>query len=71
MAFACGYASSLDTDDSAQIAVWLKEPPIEGARFARLAIRAGAPSDLPRPSMTPVEVKSRLMLHIGARPGVS
>jgi phosphonopyruvate decarboxylase len=71
IAFACGYASSLDTDDSAQIAVWLKEPPIEGARFARLAIRAGAPSDLPRPSMTPVEVKSRLMQHLGARPGVS
>jgi phosphonopyruvate decarboxylase len=71
VAFACGYASSLDTDDPAQIAVWLKEPPIEGARFARLAIRAGTPSDLPRPSMTPVDVKSRLMRHIGARPGVS
>jgi phosphonopyruvate decarboxylase len=70
LAVACGYASSLDTDDPAQIAVWLKEPPVEGARFARLAIRAGAPSDLPRPSMTPVEVKSRLMRHIGARPGV-
>jgi phosphonopyruvate decarboxylase len=70
-AAACGYASSLDTDDPAQIALWLKEPPIEGARFARLAIRPGAPSDLPRPSMTPADVKSRLMRHIGARPGAS
>jgi phosphonopyruvate decarboxylase len=66
MAAACGYASSLETDDLARIASWLAESPVDGARFARLFIRAGTPGDLPRPSVTPVEVKTRLMQHIGA-----
>jgi phosphonopyruvate decarboxylase len=46
------------------------ERPVDGARFARLFIRPGAPSELPRPSVTPVEVKTRLMQHIGAPRGV-
>ena len=70
MAAACGYASSLETNDLGQISSWLNEPPVEGARFARLFIRAGTPSDLPRPAVTPVDVKSRLMQHIGAPGGV-
>jgi phosphonopyruvate decarboxylase len=70
VAAACGYASSLETDDLAQISAWLNEPPIGGARFARLLIRAGTPDHLPRPAMTPVEVKARLMRHIGVRAGV-
>jgi phosphonopyruvate decarboxylase len=70
VAAACGYAASLETDALAQISVWLDERPIGGARFARLLIRAGTPSDLPRPSVTPVEVKTRLMQHIGAQAGV-
>jgi phosphonopyruvate decarboxylase len=69
VAAACGYASSLETDDLAQISAWLNEPPSGGARFARLLIRAGTRGDLPRPSMTPVEVKTRLMGHIGVRAG--
>ena len=71
VAAACGYASALETDDLTHIAAWLDEAPIGGARFARLRIRAGTPDNLPRPSMTPVEVKSRLMRHIGARSGAS
>ena len=43
----------------------LEGPPLEGARFARLLTRPGSPADLPRPSITPVEVKTRLMRHIG------
>jgi phosphonopyruvate decarboxylase len=70
IAAACGYASSLETSELARISSWLTERPIEGARFARLFIRSGAPSDLPRPSVTPVEVKTRLMRHIGAPSGV-
>ena len=70
MAAACGYASSLETSDLGQISSWLNEPPADGARFARLFIRAGTPSDLPRPAVTPVEVKTRLMRHIGAPAGV-
>jgi phosphonopyruvate decarboxylase len=65
VAAACGYASSLETHDLAQIAVWLNEHPSTGTRFARLFISAGTPGDLPRPSMSPVQVKTRLMRHIG------
>jgi phosphonopyruvate decarboxylase len=70
MAAACGYASSLETDDLARICSWLAEAPLDGARFARLFIRAGTPSDLARPSVTPVDVKTRLMQHMGTPNGV-
>lgn len=60
---ACGYAASFDTDDVGQIAKWLHEPPVDGPRFARLLTRTGTPANLPRPSVTPVEVKARLMRH--------
>ncbi len=70
VAAACGYASALETDDLARISSWLAERPENGARFARLFIRSGTPADLPRPSVTPVDVKTRLMQHIGAPRGV-
>jgi phosphonopyruvate decarboxylase len=63
VAAACGYAEALETDDAAEIGKWLEAPPRAGPRFARLMIRAGTPHDLPRPSVTPVEVKTRLMRH--------
>jgi phosphonopyruvate decarboxylase len=69
IASACGYASSLETGELGQISNWLSERPAAGARFARLLIRSGTPSDLPRPAVTPVEVKTRLMQHIGAPAG--
>lgn len=65
VAAACGYASSLDTDNVGRIAEWLDSAPVDGARFARLLIRTDSPADLPRPSLTPVEVKRRLMQHFG------
>jgi phosphonopyruvate decarboxylase len=70
VAAACGYASSLETDNLARISTWFAERPLDGARFARLFIRSGTPSDLPRPAATPVEVKARLMQHIGVPRGV-
>jgi phosphonopyruvate decarboxylase len=70
VAAACGYASSLETDDLADLPAWLTQSAIQGAHFARLRIRAGTAENLPRPAMTPVEVKTRLMRHIGARAGV-
>jgi phosphonopyruvate decarboxylase len=71
IAAACGYASSLDTDDVGQIAAWLNAPPRGGPRFARLLTRTGTPRDLPRPSITPVEVKTRLMRYFDRAAGVS
>ncbi len=69
VAAACSYASSLETDDLSQVSAWLNTPPLDGAKFARLLIRTGTPSDLPRPTVTPVEVKNRLMQHFLARSG--
>jgi phosphonopyruvate decarboxylase len=69
VAAGCRYASALETDDLDMIAAWLDQPALDGARFARLFIRPGTRNDLPRPSVTPVEVKMRLMQHIGAPRG--
>ena len=65
VAAACGYASSLETDDAARIGGWLREPAAAGPKFARLLIRAGTSDGLPRPAMSPVEVKRRLLRHVG------
>ena len=70
IAAACGYASSLETDDVEHVAEWLEAVPDRGPRFARLLIRAGTPRDLPRPSVTPIEVKTRLMRHFGRGTGL-
>ena len=67
VAAACGYAAALETDDTASIAAWLGAPPAVGPTFARLLIRAGTPQGLPRPTIGPVEVKQRLLEHLGAR----
>jgi phosphonopyruvate decarboxylase len=69
VAAACGYASSLETDDIAQVAAWLDAPPLDGPRFVRLLTRAGTPGDLPRPSVTPIDIKTRLMKHFGPAGG--
>jgi phosphonopyruvate decarboxylase len=69
VAAACGYASSLETDDVGRIAAWLDEPRLDGPRFARLLTRPGTPNDLPRPSITPVDVKKRLMKHFAPAAG--
>ena len=71
VAAACGYAAALDTDTLVRICEWLESPRLEGPRFARLLTRPGTPADLPRPSITPVDVKSRLMQHFALPAGVS
>ena len=63
IALACGYASALETDDVEQVGAWLKAPPEAGPRFARVLTKPGSPHDLPRPSVTPVQVKTRFMQH--------
>ena len=67
VAAACGYATALETDDAEHIADWLQAPPAAGPSFARLLIRGGTPSGLPRPTLSPVEVKQRLLQHLGQR----
>jgi phosphonopyruvate decarboxylase len=45
----------------------LAAPALDGPRFARLSIRCGTSIDLPRPTISPADVKTRLMRHIGRR----
>ena len=71
VAAACSYADALDTDRLESIGTWLSAPDLRGPRFARLRIRSGTPDGLPRPSMTPFEVKRRLMQHIAAAAGAA
>jgi phosphonopyruvate decarboxylase len=68
IAAACGYASSFETDEVSRIGTWLDEPPLDGPRFARVLTRPGSPDGLPRPSVTPIDVRTRLMQHFGSQP---
>jgi phosphonopyruvate decarboxylase len=63
IAAACGYRTTIDTHELGAISTWLDLPPEDGPRFARLLIRPGTPADLPRPAITPVDVKTRMMQH--------
>jgi phosphonopyruvate decarboxylase len=66
VAAACGYACALESDDVSVIDDLFASAPLDGPRFVRLAIRRGTPDGLPRPTITPPDVKTRLMRHIGA-----
>jgi phosphonopyruvate decarboxylase len=65
IASACGYALALDGDDLSVIDRLFEAEDIDGVRFARLSINTGTPTDLPRPSITPEDVRRRLQTHIG------
>ncbi|KQR89952.1 phosphonopyruvate decarboxylase [Burkholderia sp. Leaf177] len=65
IASACGYALALDGDDLSVIDQLFEANDIDGVRFARLSISIGTPGDLPRPSITPEDVRARLQKHIG------
>ena len=67
VAAACGYALALEGDDLSLIDRLFDAQPVDGVRFGCLLTRAGSPDGLPRPSVTPVEVQTRLGLHIGGR----
>lgn len=69
VAAACGYASAVEGDDLGMLDEVLAARPADGTRFVRLCIRAGTPDGLPRPTVSPVEVKTRLARHIGADQG--
>jgi phosphonopyruvate decarboxylase len=69
VAQACGYARAVESDDLARVAAWLEEPRLSGPSFARLWIRAGTPPDLPRPAISPPEVRRRFMRHFAGGAG--
>ncbi|HUL64368.1 MAG TPA: phosphonopyruvate decarboxylase, partial [Burkholderiaceae bacterium] len=73
VAAACGYADAVESDDLAVLDGVLAAARerakgaagVEGTRLVRLTIRRGTPDGLPRPTITPPDVKTRLMRHIG------
>ncbi|SAK59243.1 phosphonopyruvate decarboxylase [Caballeronia catudaia] len=67
IASACGYALALDGDDIGVIDRLFEAQNVDGVRFARLSIKTGTPGDLPRPKITPEDVRARLQQHIGGR----
>ena len=66
VASACGYAAALEVVTLEMLDDFLVGKTSTGMRFARVSIRTGTPDDLPRPTMTPVDVKLRLMTHIAS-----
>ena len=66
IAAACGYGLAIEGEGLAVVdALFGREAP-PGPRFATLRIAPGTAADLPRPTKTPVDVKERLMRHLGA-----
>ena len=65
VAAACGYASAVTIDGAASLPEEMTRA-CDGPRFIALGIRRGTADDLPRPTVGPVDVKARLMRHIGA-----
>lgn len=66
IAAACGYASADECTDLDGFATSLAIASSDRTRFVTLAIAPGAPHDLPRPTMMPIDVMKRLMRHIDA-----
>jgi phosphonopyruvate decarboxylase len=65
IAEACGYAATFEGDQLALIDAVLNTS-ARGPVFGHLKIRTGAIEGLPRPKITPVEIRTRLMQHIGS-----
>jgi phosphonopyruvate decarboxylase len=73
VAAACGYADAVEGDDLATLDAVLAAAQeratgasgVAGTRFVGLKIKRGTPDGLPRPTITPPDVKTRLMRHIG------
>ncbi|WP_454763852.1 phosphonopyruvate decarboxylase [Cupriavidus campinensis] len=71
VAAACGYASAIEGDhlDMLDAVLAGAATATSGPNFVCLQTRAGTPDGLPRPTVTPVEVKTRLGRQIGADQG--
>ncbi|MGH8503207.1 MAG: phosphonopyruvate decarboxylase [Gammaproteobacteria bacterium] len=68
VARACGYPIALEDDSLAMLDHLLGGRDRVGPRFGCLKIRTGTMQDLPRPTLSPAEVRARFMAHIGAAP---
>jgi len=65
LAEACGYAVTMEGNDLTLLDALLGDRHNGGPRLGHMKIRPGAPKGLPRPTLTPPQVRARLMAHIG------
>jgi len=63
VAAACGYNNASEAVSLVQLQSFLSRK--NGPEFLQLRTRKGVSEDLPRPNVSPVEVKARLMRHLG------
>lgn len=63
VASACGYHDAAQAVDPETLQRFLQER--EGPSLLQLKLKPGVPEDLPRPDVSPIEVKQRLMHHLG------
>jgi phosphonopyruvate decarboxylase len=63
VAAACGYPVASESVSLADLNAFLGRR--EGPQFLQLKTRTGVPKDLPRPDVSPFQVKERLMKHLG------
>jgi phosphonopyruvate decarboxylase len=63
VARACGYRSAAEGLDAADLQRFLGAA--EGPALLHLKIRRGVPEGLPRPDVSPRQVKQRLLRHLG------
>jgi phosphonopyruvate decarboxylase len=63
IARSCGYRAATQATGKTGLEAFLQD--FDGPSFMQLRIRPGVPDDLPRPDIGPVEVKNRLMNHLG------
>jgi phosphonopyruvate decarboxylase len=64
IASACGYGLALEGDDLGVLDALFARNAVRGPRFAQLKIRPGALRDLPRPRLSPEQVRRRLVDHV-------
>ncbi|SDV49865.1 phosphonopyruvate decarboxylase [Chitinasiproducens palmae] len=65
VAAACGYGEAREGSALSVVDALFAQTASAGCRFAGLNIRPGTPDGLPRPTVTPVQVRDRLQRHIG------
>ena len=68
VAAACGYSRVMRSDDVTELGEFLRGREHPGSAFMHMKIATGARDDLPRPAVTPPQVRARLMRHIGSAP---
>lgn len=66
VARSCGYRNAADAVNARDLKTFLDGR--EGPSFLHFRIRGGVPADLPRPNISPQQVRGRLMAHLGIRP---